>query len=850
MVGLVIVSHSKDLADALIALVKQVSSNDIPIAGAAGVGTERQEFGTDAVAIVEAIQTVYSGAGVLILMDLGSAILSAEMALEFLPEAMQSHIRFCAAPLVEGAISAGVQISLESDLDTVYREAQQSLRPKIDQLVSSDEELENLESARESFEQEIILAIDTPHGLHARPAARFIQTAAQFNAEIQVSKWQKEGSSAPVAATSLSNLMTLGIVRGDHIVIQARGNETSQALEALRRLVEAHFGENIEGSENLIGDIGRSNVSKLSEGPGQDTSIIPLSEGIAIGPVFHYQAVPVHVSDHQGKDPEREWQNLQDALHIAQKSIEERQQTTQTLLGNSQAAIFEAHLFILTDQALLDKARNYIFEHHFNAAFAWDKGIHELVESYQAIPDPYLQQRANDVLDVGNQVLALLAGDALEVAPILPEPGILITQELTPTLVAQLEPTQVLGLITMNGGPTDHSAILARALGIPTILVPSLFQQSRQSPLEEETLLAIDAFAGNLWIQPSQEILDHLQQRRIEWQAKRKQLIAVSHQAATTSDGETIAIAANAGSELDAEIAVRNGAEGIGVLRTEFLYLTRTTAPTESEQLEMLVQIGNILQGQPVYVRTLDIGGDKALPYLDLPQETNPFLGVRSIRLSLRSPEIFLTQLRAILRAGAQNDIRVMFPMVSTVEEIIDILNHLNDAHQTLEQKQMPHRWPIETAMMIETPSAALLTAAFAKYIDYFSVGTNDLTQYTLAAERGNSALADYADGLHPAVLYLIKHVVKAAHHQNKYVGVCGELAGDPLAVPILLGLGVDELSLNPASIPQVKALIRQLDMKAARNLAAKALQTDSAKTVRSLAEEFYEKNPIDFLIE
>jgi phosphoenolpyruvate-protein phosphotransferase/dihydroxyacetone kinase phosphotransfer subunit len=875
MVGLVLVSHSRELADALIALIKQVSSKDIPLARAAGVGPERQEFGTDAVEIAEAIQSVYSSDGVVVLIDLGSAILSTEMALEFLPDAMRSNIRVCPAPIVEGAIFAGVQISLGSNLERVCQEAQQSLFPKIEQLSGSDERVKVQSTANVSFanaeegtQQEIILTINTKHGLHARPAARFVQTAATFDAEIYVAKLplptkspleepvlspvlseveglSKEGQGGvpsleecrvalkgSVPATSLTRLATLGVVHGDQIVVFAQGREAAQALKALHRLVAENFGE--DPAEFTSEDF--QSLPRLREPFDSNASVIPVSEGIAIGPAFQYQTVQPQIPDHRIEDPASEWECLQNAIAGTRQTLQQRRQQVSTRLGNAQTAIFDACMLTLEDPAILDRTRAQIFQDHTNAAVAWKQSVAEAVLAYQTLPDPYLQQRAGDVSDVGNQVLFALLGQPASGSFTFPEPVILVAPELTPTLIAQLDSSQVLGLVTATGGPTSHGAILARNMGIPTIIVP----KSREVlDIPAGTSLAIDGFNGDLWINPSSQILEKLNRRRTKWLVQREQLLAASHQPAVTCDGRRLKIAANVGSMLDAQIAVRHGAEGIGVLRTEFLYLTRKTPPSETEQFETLSQIGSVMVDHPIYVRTLDVGGDKGIPYLHLPVETNPFLGVRSIRFSLRVPDIFQTQLRAILRAGEHCDIRIMFPMISTIEEITQVLQCLAKAHQSLEDENIPHRWPVETAMMIETPAAALLTASFAKYVDYFSIGTNDLTQYTLAAERGNPDLTDYADALHPAVLYLIRRVVAAAHQHGKHVGVCGEVAGDLSAVPVLVGLGIDELSLNPGGIPQVKALIRKLDTTLAATLAEKVLQTDSAPEARRQAEEF-----------
>jgi phosphoenolpyruvate-protein phosphotransferase len=315
--------------------------------------------------------------------------------------------------------------------------------------------------------------------------------------------------------------------------------------------------------------------------------------------------------------------------------------------------------------------------------------------------------------------------------------------------------------------------------------------------------------------------------------------LTTSHDPAITQDGKRIEVFANIGGVNDAQAAVQNGAEGVGLLRTEFLFLTRQTPPTEDEQALLLRQIFETLHPHPVTVRTLDVGGDKNLPYIHLPTEANPFLGVRALRLSLSQPDIFLTQLRAILRAAVGSPCRIMYPMVADVSEVRQARQWLEKAHIELQTENIPHAWPVEIGIMVEIPSAALLSASLAQEVDFFSIGTNDLTQYTLAAERGNPQLAHLADGLHPAVLRLIQQVAAGAHQAGKWAGICGELGGDPEAVPILVGLGIDELSLNPAGIPRVKAIVRRLSMPQAVALAEKALQAQTGTEVRALARAF-----------
>jgi phosphoenolpyruvate-protein phosphotransferase/dihydroxyacetone kinase phosphotransfer subunit len=841
MVGLVIVSHSRSLADALVNLVIQVTNAEIPIAIAAGVGPERDEFGTDAVEIMEAIQSVYSEDGVLVLMDLGSAILSAEMALELLPPELVENVRFCAAPVVEGAIAAGVQIGLGSDLDTVCNEASTALVPKIEHITGAEEQLPAGVLVSEDIQPEteqVVLTLKNLHGLHARPAARFVQVAAVYDANIQVTNLTT--GKGPVSAKSLNAIATLGAVRDHQIAVLASGTEASLVLGAIRELVESNFGETLK-AEKEIPQIQRPKVVSDVEGAIQ---AIPISDGFALGPLYRYRQVVPPIPQELAENPDEEWRCLEKALDATETSIHQRRKELALSLGESEAAIFDAHMLILKDPDMLSSVHSKIFEDQKNAAAAWDESIKAIAESYSSLDDPYLQQRAADVLDVGNQVLFALAEKPAASEIKFGKPVILFAHELTPTETSQLDMSQVLGLITVMGGPTSHSAILSRALGIPAISgANATFEK-----LGDGTLLALDGFAGNVWVDPPEKVRAEIDGQRKEWIAQREHLLQSSHELATTRDGHRVEVVANVGNVMDAQAAVRNGAEGIGLLRTEFLYLTRDTPPTEAEQVDTLLLIGEALSAdegdeKPIIVRTLDVGGDKDLPYLDLPVEANPFLGVRAIRLSLRNPEVFVSQLRAVLRAGHEYQFKIMFPMVANHDEVIKARELLEKAHLSLQEESTPHLWPIETGIMVEVPAAALLSPELAPYVDFFSIGTNDLTQYTLAAERGNPELSEFADALHPAVLRLIQYVAEAAHKQGKWVGVCGELAGDPVAVPILVGLGVDELSMTPGSIPKVKAILRSIDLAEAKDLASQVLNITNPGEVRNLANQFLEKH-------
>ena len=826
MVGLVIVSHSRALAEALVGLLRQVASADLPVAVAAGIGEDRTEFGTDAVEIMEAIQSVYSEDGVLVLMDLGSAVLSAKMALEFLPPEMAEKVQFCGAPVVEGAIAAAVQIGLGSSLDDICREANAALAPKREQLGQEESTSSVPLPASDESAETITLTLTNLHGLHARPAAKFVQTAARFAANVTVN--DLTNGKGPVSARSLNAIATLGAIENHQICIRASGEEARLVLAALKALIEDNFGEAPASAEALEKPVEVHEAVTV----GGAIKAVPISEGYAFAPLYKYQAQRPPVPTYPAENPEAEWTRLQAALESTSREVTQLARRMKQSIGSNEGAIFDAHLLILQDPDLIQAARKGIDERRENAAFAWNAAITAAAESYRALDDPYLQQRASDVEDVGAQVLFAMMNHKTNGPIAFEQPVILYAADLTPTETSQLDMDKVLGIITAGGGPTSHSAILSRALGIPAVAGAGR-ALDRQSG---GTLVALNGFTGEILLDPSEEIQADIRARRAEWLAGREKLLQTSQQLAMTKDGKRVDVFANIGGVNDARAGVQNGAEGVGLLRTEFLFLTRETAPTEEEQYQILREIYETMGVQrPITVRTLDVGGDKELPYIQLPEEPNPFLGVRALRLSLARPDLFLTQLRAILRAADGYPCRIMFPMVADVDEVRKARQYVEKAHNELTNEDKSHAWPVELGIMVEIPSAALLAPILANEVDFFSIGTNDLTQYTLAAERGNPALSHLADGLHPAVLRLIREVVQASHAARKWTGICGELGGDPEAAPILVGLGVDELSLNPAGIPRIKSILRDLTIDRARALAQEAMRCQTSDEVRQL---------------
>jgi phosphocarrier protein FPr len=834
MVGMVVVSHSRALAESIVKLVSQVASPDTPITLAAGVGDDRQTFGTDATEIMEAIERVFSPDGVLILMDIGSAVLSAQMALDLMPPEISSKVLVCSAPLIEGAIAAAVQINLGSSLEAVANEARQAIMPKQSMIGDVSVVEEKIPDAGVPHAHELSekVTLVNLHGLHARPAARFVQKASEFKSTITVKNLTN--GKGPVSARSLNAIATLGAIENHLIEITANGDDAENAIRILKTMIEEGFGERLA-----------ENADKQKTQPVKDLDhsarkSIPISEGFAVGPLFIYEAPKPDIPQEPAEDTQKEWDKLRAAIESTRREIDTRIKKLKNSISQDDLDIFTAHQLILQDPEISNMAYKEIFSYHKNAAVAWDKAIQQMADNYRVLDDPYLQQRAADVVDVGNQVLHFILSDKAPQFIVLDQPVILFADDLTPSETSQLDLDRVLGIITSKGGPTSHSAILARGLGIPAVVDGSF---TNKNPKQGD-LVGVDGFAGKIYFKPDQTTKTEILGKRDAWIAGQKKLLQSSQDSAITQDGCRVEIFANIGNVNDARIAMQNGAEGVGLLRTEFMFLTRETAPDEEEQFTALSQIyAELGKFRPITVRTMDVGGDKQLPYIDLPEEDNPFLGMRALRLSLEKPELlFMPQLRAILRAANGYTCRIMFPMVAALEEIQSARKWVEKAHQDLSGEGVPHAWPAEVGIMVEIPSAALISDRLAKHVDFFSIGTNDLTQYSLAAERGNPSLSYLADGLHPAVLQLIGKVCRSAHAEGKWVGVCGELGGNPEAMPILIGLGVDELSMNAPSIPRAKNIVRALQKSVAVELANRAVTASTSEEVHNLVKEFNQK--------
>jgi phosphocarrier protein FPr len=817
LVGLVVVSHSTELAEGVVALAREMGGQELVLEAAGGL-EEPGALGTDAERVRAAIERAMSEDGVLVLMDLGSALMSAEFAIELLGETA-GPVRMSEAPLVEGAVAAAVAARSGASLDEVATEARGALAMKASQLGADAGAPASPGAPAPPPDAEASLPVRNEIGLHARPAALFVTTARRFDADVRVGK---AGGGEPVRATSLTNVVALGARFGDTLLASAAGPQAQEAIDALRELADTGFGDGVAASASRP-PAPPAATEAAPPGPGDTLCGVAASAGVAVGPARHLRAPSGPPPDRDPDPPERERARLVDALVAAREAIAVDRATVADRAGEAEAAIFDAHLALLDDEALLDPAGAAITA-GATAERAFHDAADEVADRYRALEDPLLRERATDVLDVGRRVVDAITGSP-SAGP--PEAGIVIAGELTPADAAGLDPALVRGIATAHGAATAHAAILARALGLPAAvgLGDAVLQ------IDEGTSLLLDGDAGTLQVDPPDDVLREADTRRARDAQRRAAARERAHEPGATRDGTRIEVFANLGSAAEAAEAVVLGAEGVGLLRTEFLFLDRAELPDEHEQAETLREIARGLEGRPLVVRTLDAGADKPLPALPMRPEANPFLGVRGIRLGLERRDVLATQFRAILRAAVDHPVKAMLPMVATLGEVRAARAVLDEA-----RAETGIDAPLELGIMVEVPAAALLSERLAREVDFFSLGTNDLTQYTMAAERGDERLAPLLAGPQPAVLRLIAATVEGAAAHGRWVGVCGELAGDPAAAILLAGLGVTELSMAPALIPEAKAALRAVDLTAARAAAQAALHAEDADAARAAA--------------
>jgi multiphosphoryl transfer protein len=669
------------------------------------------------------------------------------------------------------------------------------------------------------------ILIPNPTGLHARPSAVIANLAKGFKSSIKLQVGDRQAN-----ARSVTAIMALDVGQGAKVQVVASGPDAKAAVEKLGAVLAAGSGD--EGSAPAPAPA-TTTLPPAAAPPPQRKSADPnvlvgasASPGLAVGTVFQLRRQEIQVTEAgAGVDVER--RRLADAVATARAQLAALQAQLHAKRENAKAAIFAAHDELLADPDLLEIAESAIAKGK-SAALAWQRAFSAHAEKLAGMQNQLLAQRANDLRDVGLRVLTIVTGATLEKRE-YPQNSVLIAEDLTPSDTATLDRTRVMGFCTARGGTTSHVAIIARSMGLPALAGI----EALALDVPDGTLVILDGNKGTLRLNASPEEVARIRATQARIEQRRKHDLAHALEPATTLDGTRIEVVANIGGLADANKIASFGGEGVGLLRSEFLFMERADAPTEDEQFETYKAIALAVgREHPLIIRTLDVGGDKPLSYLPIPKEDNPFLGQRGVRVGLDRPEILRAQLRAILRAGAFGKVRIMFPMIATLSELYDVKAMLAEEAASL---GVP---PVPTGIMVEVPAAAVMAAQFAREADFFSIGTNDLTQYTLAMDRGHPKLASQVDALNPAVLRLIAHTVKGAEPLGRPVGVCGGIASDPAAVPILVGIGVSELSVSLPAIPTVKAQIRALRVDGCRALAERALAAESAEEVRALVAE------------
>jgi phosphocarrier protein FPr/phosphocarrier protein len=677
------------------------------------------------------------------------------------------------------------------------------------------------------------------HGIHARPAARIAERARAFAAEVSlvVAADRRASARSPVG------VMALAVRHGDRLAIVATGSDAERAVAALAELIEGGMGE----GEGLGGGEGEAPPSAAAPvlAPAVETPRpaapsepgllrgVMAAPGLAIGQAVRFVCADIVVTE-AGSGQAHERAALEAALAQVRARIEKAaSQESQKGGDSARKAILGAHLAFLEDPELSAGAHRLIAEGK-SAGFGWRRAVGGYVEALRGLGDPRLAERVDDLIDLERQVLRALSGEEDE-GRTLPAGAILLADELLPSQLMSVEPGLVAGFCTARGGPTSHVAILAAAMGVPALVAagPGVLD------VTEGASLILDAETGTLRVGPDAGQLAAAQTAIAARHERKAAAKAAAHQESRTADGTRIEVFGNVGALKDAQAAAANGAEGCGLLRTEFLFLERDTPPDEDEQARQYQAIALALDGKPLIIRTLDVGGDKAAPYLPIPTEENPALGLRGVRVSLWRPHLLKTQLRAILRVKPPEGqkggpCKIMVPMIASLDELRAVRALLDET-----QREMGITERVALGVMIETPAAAVTADLLAAEADFLSIGTNDLTQYVLAMDRGNPELAARIDALHPAVLRMIDQTCQGAARHGRWVGVCGGLASDLAAVPVLIGLGVTELSATAAAVPEVKALVRTLDVSACQALARQALDLTSPQAVRDLCKAF-----------
>jgi phosphotransferase system enzyme I (PtsI) len=561
---------------------------------------------------------------------------------------------------------------------------------------------------------------------------------------------------------------------------------------------------------------------------------IAASSGISIGKAFRLVEPVLSFEEKTVENPDAEIERFRQAVEKAKNELNILKSQTEKRLGKEQGAIFEAHLLVLSDPEFVGAVEEKIKSERKNAEAVLDETAKGFIHILEKLDNEYMRERTADIRDVTKRLMAYLLDVSVPNPGLISEEVIIVAKDLTPSDTAQLDRKFVKGFTTDIGGRTSHSAIMARSLEIPAVVGTKTATET----IQDGDLLILDGLSGEVYVNPTEELLAAYKEKQKQYEKQLAEWRKLVDEPTVSSDGHRVELAANIGSPKDVKVALANGAEGVGLFRTEFLYMDKTELPSEEEQFEAYKAVLEGMKDKPVIIRTLDIGGDKELPYLSLPKELNPFLGFRAIRLCLDRTDIFRTQLRALLRASTYGKLRIMFPMVATLDEFRKAKAIFLEEKEKLQAEGVPVSDSIQLGIMVEIPSTAVLADLFAKEVDFFSIGTNDLIQYTMAADRMNERVSYLYQPYHPSILRLVKRVIDAAHNEGKWAGMCGEMAGDEKAIPLLVGLGLDEFSMSATSILKARALIKKLSKADMEQLAEKALNAATTDEVLQLVRE------------
>jgi phosphocarrier protein FPr len=748
----------------------------------------------------------------------GETVARGDVLIDFDADYVATHARSLLTQIVV------TNMSLVRDLKTHAGDVRAGQDPIL--VIAIEQATEAGDDAGQTIVSSPAILIPNPAGLHARPAAVLANAAKQFDADIRLQRGEQRANAKSVVA-----ILGMEVGHGDRVVVVAQGSDAQEAIRVLIPMIESGLNEEISAPSPAPIAAPKPEPAKRPE--SDDPNVlngVAASPGLAVGNIFQLRRREMLVVEN-ASDPHEEERRLKGAIADAKNQLEALQAKLQGKSDAAKAGIFEAHKELLDDPDLHSIARGLIANGK-SAAFAWREAVEIHAHVLESLKKELFVARAGDLRDVGRRVVESLAGGELRTLPEVPPDTILIAEDLSPSDTASLDRSRVRGFCTTLGGATSHVAILARSLDIPAVAGID----PRVLDIPDGTPVILDGTKGTLTRTPNEAEIKRIRERQQRQSAHRAAALETAHGPAITIDGERIEVVANIGGPADAEQVIQLGGEGVGLLRSEFLFMNRAQAPTEDQQFEAYSTVARTLgPGRPLIIRTLDVGGDKPLLYLPIPPEDNPFLGERGIRVGLNRPDMLRAQLRAILRASAHGSVRIMFPMIATLAE-------LREARKLLaEEQDRLGVGPIEVGIMIEIPAAALMARQFAREVDFFSVGSNDLTQYTLAMDRGHPKLASKIDALSPSVLQLIAMTTRAAEAEGKWVGVCGGIASDPQAVPLLIGLGVAELSVSVPTIPGIKAQIRTLEMTECKQLAQQALELESAAEVRALCPQLDE---------